>query len=154
MDTRRATENPGDVLDSTSRSLRERNTVDMVRCDAAVETLWEMQAEKGPDMIRRAFKMELSSGNVEEYKRRHNEIWPELTAELRRAGISDYSIYFDPETRILFAFQKLSDDNTADTLPQNPVVRKWWDYMNDGIMAYDEKNEPISTPLTEVFHMD
>jgi L-rhamnose mutarotase len=105
-------------------------------------------------MIRSAFKMKLSSGNVEEYKRRHDEIWPELTAELRKAGISDYSIYFDPETQILFAFQKLSEDNTADTLPQNPVVRKWWDYMNDGIMEYDEENAPISTPLTEVFHMD
>jgi L-rhamnose mutarotase len=105
-------------------------------------------------MIRNAFKMKLTSGNVEEYKKRHDEIWPELTAELRKAGISDYSIYFDPETRILFAFQKLSDDNTADTLPQNPVVRKWWDYMNDGIMEYDEENEPISTSLTEVFHMD
>ena len=39
VDTRRATENPGGILDSTSRSLRERNAVDMVLCDAAVETL-------------------------------------------------------------------------------------------------------------------
>jgi hypothetical protein len=39
VDTRRATENPGDVLDGTSRSLRERNAVDMVLCDAVAETL-------------------------------------------------------------------------------------------------------------------
>ena len=105
-------------------------------------------------MIRNAFKMKLSSGDVEEYRRRHDAIWPELAAALREAGISDYSIYYDPETRTLFAFQKLADDNTADALPRNPVVRKWWDYMNDGIMEYDEKNEPVSIPLTEVFHMD
>ena len=104
-------------------------------------------------MIRNAFKMKLSSGDVEEYKRRHDAIRPELLAELRKAGIRDYSIYYDPETRILFAFQKLADDNTADALPQNPVVREWWDTMNDGIMEYDD-NEPISIPLTEVFHMD
>jgi L-rhamnose mutarotase len=110
--------------------------------------------EEGPIMIRNAFKMKLSSGDVEEYKRRHDAIWPELITELRKAGIRDYSIYYDPETRILFAFQKLADDNTADGLPQNPVVRKWWDTMNDGIMEYDDRNEPVSIPLTEVFHMD
>jgi len=105
-------------------------------------------------MIRNAFKMKLKSGNAEEYKRRHDEIWPELIDVLRKAGVSDYSIYYDPETRTLFAFQKLSDDNTTGDLPQNPVVRKWWDYMNDGIMEYNEKNEPVSIPLAEVFHMD
>jgi L-rhamnose mutarotase len=64
--------------------------------------------------------------------------WTELITGLRKAGISDYSIYYDPETQTLFAFQKLTDNNTAGSLPRNPVVRKWWDYMNDGIMEYDE----------------
>ena len=105
-------------------------------------------------MKRNAFKMKLSSGDVAEYKKRHDEIWPELEEELKKAGISDYSIYYDEESQILFAFQKLTDNNTADDLPKNPIVRKWWDYMNDGIMEYNEKDEPISTPLKEVFHMD
>ena len=105
-------------------------------------------------MKRNAFKMKLSSGDVAEYKKRHDEIWPELEEELKKAGISDYSIYYDEESQILFAFQKLTDNNTADDLPKNPIVRKWWDYMNDGIMEYNEKDEPVSTPLKEVFHMD
>ncbi len=105
-------------------------------------------------MIRNAFKMKLSSGDIAEYKRRHDAVWPELAEELRQAGVRDYSIYYDPETRTLFAFQKLTEGNTAGALPQNPVVRKWWDYMNDGIMEYDENQEPVSIPLDEVFHMD
>ena len=105
-------------------------------------------------MMRHAFKMKLSSGDVEEYKRRHDQIWPELVEVLRQAGVSDYSIFYDEETQTLFAFQKLSQNNTAAKLPQNPTVRKWWDYMNDGIMEYDQKNEPVSIPLREVFHMD
>ena len=105
-------------------------------------------------MKRNAFKMKLTSGNVEEYKKRHDEIWPELVKELQEAGISDYSIFYDEETQILFAFQKLSDDNTSDNLPNNPIIRKWWDYMNDGIMEYNEQDEPVSKPLIEVFHMD
>ena len=104
-------------------------------------------------MKRNAFAMKLKKGFEDEYKRRHDQIWPELKEELTKAGISDYSIYLDRGTLSLFAFQKLSDDNTADELPNNPVVRKWWDYMAD-IMEYNPDNTPVIIPLKEVFHMD
>ena len=54
-------------------------------------------------MQRVAFKMKLKPGAAAEYKRRHDEIWPELAAELKAAGVSDYSIFFDEETLTLFA---------------------------------------------------
>ncbi|HVF96868.1 MAG TPA: L-rhamnose mutarotase, partial [Flavisolibacter sp.] len=44
-----------------------------------------------------AFKMKLFPGFEAEYKKRHDEIWPELTALLKEAGISDYSIFLDEE---------------------------------------------------------
>lgn len=49
-----------------------------------------------------AFKMRLNPGQKEEYKRRHHEIWPELIALLKEAGISDYSIFLDDESEVLF----------------------------------------------------
>ncbi|HUT24586.1 MAG TPA: L-rhamnose mutarotase [Sumerlaeia bacterium] len=104
-------------------------------------------------MKRNAFAMKLKSGFEEEYRRRHDRIWPELSAELARAGVFDYSIYLDPESLTLFAFQKLSEDNTAADLPSNPVVRKWWDYMAD-IMETNPDHSPVAKPLREVFHMD
>jgi L-rhamnose mutarotase len=104
-------------------------------------------------MKRNAFIMKLKKGFEDEYKRRHDEIWPELAEVLTKAGISDYSIYLDQKSLTLFAFQKLSDDNTADQLPNNPVVRKWWDYMAD-IMEYNPDNTPVAIGLKEVFHMD
>jgi L-rhamnose mutarotase len=104
-------------------------------------------------MIRSAFKMKLKPGYEEEYKRRHDEIWPELVRVLEEAGISDYSIYLDPETDTLFATQKLKDHNQADQLYMNPIVRQWWDYMAD-IMETNADNSPVSIDLIEVFHMD
>ena len=62
-------------------------------------------------------------------------------------------IYLDEKTLTLFAFQKLSENNTADDLPNNSVVRKWWDYMED-IMEYNPDHTPVSISLKEVFHMD
>jgi len=104
-------------------------------------------------MKRHAFIMKLHKGCEAEYKRRHDEIWPELSQALSEAGVSDYSIYLDEKTLTLFAFQKLSDDNTADDLPQHPVVKKWWAYMAD-IMETHSDNSPVTRPLKEVFHMD
>ena len=104
-------------------------------------------------MQRVAFKLRLKPGVVAEYKKRHDEIWPELAAELKAAGVSDYSIFFDEETLTLFAVQKLSDGNTAAELPNSPVIRKWWDYMAP-LMEVNPDNSPVAKPLKEVFHLD
>ncbi|MFC1766046.1 L-rhamnose mutarotase [Planctomycetota bacterium] len=104
-------------------------------------------------MIRNAFKMKLKPDCIEEYKKRHDEIWPELAAAHTDAGIFGYSIYFDEETLTLFAFQKLTNDNTAENLRILEVVRKWWDY-NADLMEVEKDNMPVFKPLREVFHMD
>ena len=104
-------------------------------------------------MNRLAFKMKLKKGFEEEYKKRHDEIWPELADELSKAGVSDYSIFLDEETNILFAVQKLSENNTSAHLPQTVIVKKWWEYMSD-IMEVNPDNSPVAIELKEVFHQD
>jgi len=104
-------------------------------------------------MIRNAFKMKLKPGCAEEYKKRHDEIWPELAKAHRDAGILYYSISFDEETLTLFAFQILSDNNTVDDLKNLEIVQKWWETMAD-LMETHPNNMPIITPLTEVFYMN
>ena len=104
-------------------------------------------------MERVAFKMKLKPGCEAEYKRRHDEIWPELVAVLETAGVEDYSIFLDPETLILFAVQKVKDGGDPASLPHNPVVRRWWDMMAD-LMDTNPDHSPVSKPLAEVFHMD
>jgi L-rhamnose mutarotase len=103
-------------------------------------------------MTRQAFKMKLKPGNVAEYKRRHDEIWPELSREILAAGISDYSIFLDEETLTLFAVQKLGDKNSAAALPNSPIVRKWWDFMAP-LMETHPDNSPVAKPLKEVFYL-
>ena len=102
---------------------------------------------------RNAFKMKLNPGMKDEYRKRHDEIWPELGRALNEAGIHYYSIYLDEETNTLFAFQKLSPDNTADDLPNNPVVKRWWEYMAE-LMETNPDNSPVTVELEEVFHME
>lgn len=104
-------------------------------------------------MEKLAFKMKLKPGFKDEYLKRHNEIWPELSALLKASGISDYSIFFDEETNILFAVQKLDSQTSSQDLGSNPIVKKWWDHMAD-IMEVNADNSPVTTPLERVFHLE
>jgi L-rhamnose mutarotase len=105
------------------------------------------------NMKRKAFIMHLHPGCEAEYKRRHDEIWPELKAELRKAGVSNYSIYLDRKTNTLFAFQHLADDASDGDLPQQEIVKKWWHMMKD-LMDTNPDESPVSEELTELFHLD
>lgn len=100
-----------------------------------------------------AFKMQLKPGVVEEYRRRHDEIWPELRALLTESGIHDYSIFLDEETLSLFAVLKLRDGHSRDQLPHHPVMRRWWDHMAP-LMVVQPGNQPVEWPLPLLFHMD
>lgn len=97
--------------------------------------------------------MKLKPGCEEEYKKRHDEIWPELQEVLSEAGIQDYSIFLDEESLTLFAVQIVEDGYDDEEVASNAVVRKWWDYMKD-IMDTNPDNSPVVKPLKEVFHMD
>lgn len=100
-----------------------------------------------------AFRMQLHSGMREEYRRRHDEIWPELLALLKQAGVSDYSIHLDPETNALFGVLWRADGHGMGELSSHPVMRRWWAHMAD-IMETKPDNEPVSIPLETVFHME
>ena len=104
-------------------------------------------------MRREAFKMFLKKGYEAEYEKRHGEIWPELKQLLQESGVYDYSIFWDKETNVLFAVQKVKGDSSSQDMGTNPIVQKWWEYMAD-IMETNPDNSPVSIPLKEVFHMD
>jgi L-rhamnose mutarotase len=103
-------------------------------------------------MRKLAFKMKLFPGKEEEYKKRHDEIWPELSHLLKEHGISDYSIFLDEETLSLFGVLSIEDETQMDELPKNPVMKRWWAYMAD-IMESNPDNSPVSVPLKEVFYL-
>lgn len=96
--------------------------------------------------------MKLFPGKTEEYKRRHENLWPELEKLLKQTGIADYSIFLDEETNTLFGTLKIEDENKLDELPKHPVMKKWWAYMKD-IMDSNPDNSPVSVPLKDVFYL-
>lgn len=104
-------------------------------------------------MPTRAFRMNLNPGQVEEYRKRHDEIWPELTDALRNAGVLDYRIFLDPESLALFAVLTHDDEHHLDQLPALPVMQRWWHYMQS-IMPSHSDASPIAIDLLPVFSLD
>jgi L-rhamnose mutarotase len=97
-----------------------------------------------------AFRMLLRPGTEKEYRRRHDQIWPDLEVELRAAGIHDYRIFRDPENHCLFAVITRARNHRMDELPQKPVMRRWWAMMAD-LMVTEADQAPSATALEEVF---
>lgn len=99
-----------------------------------------------------AFRMYLLPGCADEYRRRHDAIWPELVTALKDAGIGDYSIHLDADERSLFATLTIASQDRFDALPDMPVMRRWWTYMSD-IMETDATSRPVTVPLAPMFHL-
>lgn len=96
--------------------------------------------------------MQLFDGCEAEYKKRHNELWPELKQLLKENGISDYSIFLDSATNSLFGVMKADDPAKLADLPLHLVMQKWWKQMAD-IMETNADNSPVQIPLEEVFYL-
>lgn len=100
-----------------------------------------------------AFRMFLNAACAQEYKKRHDAIWPELCELLTTAGISDYSIFLDEENHVLFATLRRHAGHTMDTLSSHPVMQRWWLHMRD-LMRTNLDGSPVVEPLPCMFHLD
>jgi L-rhamnose mutarotase len=103
-----------------------------------------------------AFRMQLKTGAVPdvvaEYRRRHDELWPELADALRAAGIFDYWIFLDETSLALFAVLKCRGGPAFDELPSLPVMRRWWEHMAP-LMETEPDFKPRQWPLPPLFHL-
>ena len=100
-----------------------------------------------------AFRMFLNPGQRAEYKRRHDALWPELATLLHEAGISDYSIFLDDERDVLFAVLRRRANHAMDSLPEHPVMQRWWAHMRD-IMRTRADGSPVVESLPCLFHLE
>jgi L-rhamnose mutarotase len=99
------------------------------------------------------FKFEIYPGQEAEYKRRHDEIWPELVADIKAAGLSNYSLFRSGQQIVAYvecdpdaatAFAKLADSEAN---------ARWAKWFEDVIVALTDEDGNMDT-LDEVWHLD
>ena len=104
-------------------------------------------------MIRKAFIMSVNAGSESEYRKRHSPVWDDLVAVLRDHGVHNYSIFLHPETRQLFGYVEIEDEERWAAIARTDVCQRWWKHMAD-VMPANPDHSPVSLDLNEVFHLD
>lgn len=103
-------------------------------------------------MERIASIMYLKDGFSEEYKARHDDLWPEMEQALKEHGAQNYSIFLDDNTHVLFAYLEVENKEEYDKIASTEICKKWWAYM-EPLMETNEDNSPVSKSLTSVFYL-
>ena len=104
-------------------------------------------------MLRKAFVMQLYPGNEDAYIGRHNPIWPELEQVLKSHGVSNYSIFLEPDSLKLFAYAEIESEELWNSIASTEICAQWWQSMKD-LMASNPDASPVSHELREMFHLD
>jgi L-rhamnose mutarotase len=105
---------------------------------------------------RSAFVLRVRPDKIDEYVEAHRNVWPEMLAALRDAGIRNYTI-FRHGTDLFAYFEYVGDDFAADmaAMAADETTRRWW-------TLTDAMQEPLPdrgpgawwTTIEEVFHTD
>jgi L-rhamnose mutarotase len=106
-------------------------------------------------MQRVGFLLKVKPHMMDEYKRRHEEVWPDMLAALRETGWHNYSIYMR-EDGTLFGYVETPDFDAARAgMAKLDVNQRWQEYMKDFFEGIGGKHADESfVLLEEVFHTD
>jgi L-rhamnose mutarotase len=102
-------------------------------------------------MIRRAFTLRLEPGALGQYKEYHDNIWPELVAEIEKAGIATMTAFVaDP---VVFYYSEIRDEDSWDKLWHTEVHDRWGELFKP-LMAFNAEGIVDAGELTEIFHLE
>ena len=101
----------------------------------------------------KGFKMKLFPGMEAEYKKRHDDLWPEMKEMIHAHGGKNYSIFLDRESNILYGYIEIESEELWARSADTEACRRWWHYMAD-VMETNPDESPVSVDLIPVFHLD
>jgi L-rhamnose mutarotase len=104
-------------------------------------------------MERLCFTFEIRPGTEAEYKRRHDQIWPELVEAIRGAGVSNYSLF--RRGTVITAYCECEPDvaTAFKQLGQSDVNARWSEWFEDIIVALTDDAGQLFA-IEEVWHLD
>lgn len=102
-------------------------------------------------MEKYTWKATIKNGKLEEYVKRHNNLWPEMKEVLARAGIVNYTIWNCGNELFGYYECEKGADFAAKIQRESEVVDRWNDYMKDIMVMELDKETGAQPRLTKVF---
>lgn len=104
-------------------------------------------------MEKYAWKGIIKEGALEEYVKRHNEIWPEMVKVLKDAGIRNYSIW-NVGNEMFGYYECDSIEYASKVQSESEVVKRWDEYMKDILIMEKDPKTGAQPLLTQVFELE
>ena len=100
-----------------------------------------------------AWVLEVRPGYDEEYKKRHDELWPEMKKMIREAGLRNYNIFRHGLT--LFGYFETDDlKKSIDYMGKSEIGKKWGEYMSPIMKVEIDTNIGFPFLLPLMMHLD
>jgi len=107
--------------------------------------------QQNQPVVRRAFTLRLKPGSFAEYKRYHDNIWPELVREIEASGIAQITTFADDLQ--LFLYSEIYDEQGWDKLWNSKIHDQWAECMKP-LMQFRADGKVDTGPLREIFHLE
>lgn len=104
-------------------------------------------------MERVCFTFELYEGAEDEYKRRHDEIWPDLVADIKAAGFSNYSLFRRGSQIVAYAEVSPDLETAMGALASSEANGRWAAWFEDLIVNLTDSQGRLMS-MQEVWHLD
>jgi L-rhamnose mutarotase len=105
-------------------------------------------------MQRICFVMRVRQDRLEEYKRRHAEVWPQMREALSRTGWNNYSL-FSTDDGLIIGYLETEDFEAArEAMARTEVNARWQAEMAPFFEDLPGRPDEGMVPLTEIFHVD
>jgi L-rhamnose mutarotase len=109
-------------------------------------------------MKRMGMVIGLNADKVEEYKKLHAAVWPEILAKITECNIRNYSIFLKEPENILFGYWEYHGDDfsvDAQKMADDETTQKWWELCEPCQKPFDTREEgEWWSMMEEVFHLN
>jgi L-rhamnose mutarotase len=106
-------------------------------------------------MQRICFQLKVKADRLEEYKRRHKAVWPDMLAALSETGWHNYTLFLRPDGQLTGYCETPDFQAALDGMAVKEVNARWQKEMGDFFEALDGKRpDEGMDPIEEVFHLD
>ncbi|MDJ0338756.1 L-rhamnose mutarotase [Cryobacterium sp. PH31-O1] len=108
----------------------------------------------GTERHRVCFQLQVKPERIDEYRRRHAAVWPEMLRALKASDWNNYSLFLRPDGLLIGYFETADLASAQAGMAATAVNARWQAEMNAFFVALDGAPDTGFLQLTEVFHLE
>lgn len=106
-------------------------------------------------MVQRVcFRLQVDTARLDEYRRRHAAVWPEMLAAIAESGRRNYSLFLGADGMLVGYYETDDDAASRAALAADPRTAQWEAQMAEFFVALEGRPDQGATALPEIFNLE